>query len=157
MACQRPSPIITFERDVPNISFLVTEGGEPMRLFNYIPELHVLDQGGNRVAQFGMESLNIGELVLTELGQGDLEEFYAEVFKLTTDSGYTAQIYLNALPFASEEIGLNDIVDPYWNEYIPPMDPSHTPGWFSGETKQDQTIPTEIPWAVREAFKLRGS
>jgi hypothetical protein len=154
MACRRTSPIVTFEQDAPVFSFLVTEGGQPMRLNNFIPQLHVLSQG-KIVAEFELVSLNIGELTL-RLGEGQTPgDFLAQVAVLTPESGYKAQIFLKAVIPPSNEIGLNDIIEPYWSDYIPPED--HVPGYFSGEIRQDQTIPTEIPWAVREAFKLRGT
>lgn len=153
MACNRTNPIVTFEQDAPVFSFLVTEGGQPMRLNNFTPQLHVLSQGGI-AAEFALVSLNVGELSLTIGGQS-LDEFYAQLDTLTHENGYKAQIYLQAVIPPVEEIGLNDIIEPYWSDYIPPE--AHIPGYFSGEVKQDQTIPTEIPWAIREAFKLRGT
>jgi hypothetical protein len=127
----------------------------PLRLNNFNPQLYVVDQSGAVITQFRLISLNTGELTLTLADGQSLEEFYVEIDKLTKISGYKAQIFLKAVVPPSNEIGLNDIIEPYWSDYIPPED--HIPGYFSGEPKQDQTIPTEIPWAVREAFKLRGT
>lgn len=155
MTCRRTNPIVTFERDVPDVSFLVTSGGQPLRFNNLNPVLYVVDQSGAVVTQFGLESLNTGELSLTLAEGQSLEEFYTEVDKLTKVSGYRTQIFMKAVPPPTTEIGLNDVIEPYWSDYIPPED--HVPGYFSGETRQDQTVPTEIPWNVREAFKLRGT
>jgi hypothetical protein len=155
MACNRTNPIVTFERDLPDFSFLVTSGGQPLRFNNLNPALYVVDQSGANVAQFGLEALSTGKLNLTLAEGQSLEEFYTEIEKLTKISGYRTQIFMKAVTPPTEDIGLDDIIDPYWLNYIPPE--AHTPGWFSGETRQDQTVPTEIPWNVREAFKLRGT
>jgi hypothetical protein len=46
-------------------------------------------------------------------------------------------------------------------DYIPPPTAEHPEelvlGFYSGEVKVDQTIPVEIPWDLRESYRLRGA
>jgi len=152
MTCQRASSITSFEYDLPDVTFTVTADGEPFRFNNTRCTLHVVTPDGVHVAQFELGSPAPGTLNL-EGSRSDA--FYAEFAKLTPDISYRAQIYVEATPPGGEGIGLYDIVSPYWTDYVP--ESNHIPGWFSGEPRVNQTIPTQIPWVVREAFKLRGN
>lgn len=148
MACQRPSPIVWFEQDAPDVTFLVTSDGEPFRFNNTAPELHIITPDGTHVAQSDLGVFTAGVLTLRQSGLDELAE-------LAQDISYSAQIFIKAIAPLGEGVGLYDIVEPYWSDYIPPE--SHVPGYYSGEVRLDQTVPTQIPWDVREAFKLRGS
>lgn len=149
MACQGSSPIVTFEQDLPVVTFEVTEGGKPMRLYNYAPTLYVVHSDGTPVTSFGLEIISDGLLTFTEHQNEALSA-------MVPGTNYKAQIYLEAVQAAVEgEIGLYDIINPYWADYVPSLD--HIPGWFSGEATHSQTILTSFTWVVREAFKLRGN
>lgn len=154
MACQRPSPIVMFERDVPTATFLVTADGEPYRFVNQEPQLYIVDPEGAIVTYFNLNITAQGVLTL-DASRDSLAEAYEEIFKLVPDISYSAQIFMQSIEPPSREIGLLDIVDPYWMDYVPP--PGHVPGYWAGEVRSDQTVPTEFPWTVFEAYKLRGT
>lgn len=155
MACQGSSSIVTFERDVPVVTFLVTSDGTPFRFYNYDPQLHIIDPGGNHIAQFSLIPLRDGVLAFDSSSDEGVAAFYEEIYKLKQDVGYRAQIFLEATPVTWDRIGLYDIIDPYWLDHVPAL--TDVPGWFSGELRQTQTVLTTFPWIIREAFKLRGN
>jgi hypothetical protein len=156
MACTRTSPVVVFEQDPPIVTFLVLIDEEPFHnFFNYAPELHVVDSGGDCHLMMRLESLGDSKLATVSEPDGDLVAFYAALAAMPLNVRYKAQIYLNYIEPISNELGLYDIVDPYWMDYIPPVD--LVPGFYSGEEKFDLTIPVEIPWDLRESYRLRGT
>ena len=154
MPCKhRTEPIVTFEQDVPVAEFTVYKGGAPYVLLNYDPELHVVTPDFKQQMVFGLTDLGQGRLALEVPNDQTPEEFYAELAELLVDVSYKAQIYLKPGIPPSEDIGLLDVVSPYWEAYIPPE--GHVPGWFSGQPAAAQTIPVEFNFDVRESFRLR--
>ncbi|MHC4301350.1 MAG: hypothetical protein ACYS7Y_29125 [Planctomycetota bacterium] len=151
----RVKPIVTFERDVPVLTFNVTQGGQPVRLLNYSPELHVLDPDGDHVLKFPMEIGGLGTLSVVFASDAAVADLYEDLFKLVEDNSYKAQIFLRSeIPLTEGELGLYDIIDPDWLDYVPPED--LVLAWASGVVYPNLTIPTEIPWQVRESIRLRG-
>lgn len=155
MACQRLSPIIMFELDVPYATFTVSSNGELLDMTNYDPEIHVLDAQGTHQLFLPLQYLGEGRLALQLANENGVGEAYEGLAQLQPDISYTAQIFLRAKAVVSTEIGLLDIVSPYWDDYVPPE--AHVPGWYSGTPRADQTILSEFPWIVRESFRTRGN
>jgi hypothetical protein len=150
-----PSTFVMFENDLPEGAFTVTVGGEPADLHNYAPELHLVDPDGAHWATLPLTQISLGVLGIDYGAIEDFGAIYQEISDLERAVGYTAQIFLQAVAFAEDEIGLFDVVEPYWSEYIPSI--THIPLWNSGELRVNQTVLTEFPWDVRESFRLRGA
>jgi hypothetical protein len=154
MSCNRTSPVVLFKQDPPVATFLVLSDGEPLHNFtNYVPELNVLDSGGSRWLKVALEDVGESKLATAD-GFGNINDFHEALDAMPLNVRYKAQIYLRYVEPVSTELGLYDIVDPYWMDYIPPVD--LVPGYYSGEVKVDLTIPVEIPWDLRESYRLRG-
>jgi hypothetical protein len=155
MSCNRTSPVVFFEQDPPVATFLVLSDGEPLINFgNYAPELNVVDSGGS--LHLRVELTDIGGSKLATVAEPDnLGTFLDALAAMPLNVRYKAQIYLKYVAPVSTELGLYDIVDPYWMDYIPPEE--LVLGFYSGEVKFDQTIPVEIPWDLRESYRLRGA
>jgi hypothetical protein len=149
MAENKSCPAILFEGDTPVASFNLTEGGAPFSTTNYEATLLIVDPAGEVIASQVLESTGIGILAFPYL-------CLCEGFSLLEqDIQYSGQIFLRALNPEGDDIGLLDIVDPYWMDYVPLM--SHIPLWESGVETRDRTVLTEIPWRMMESFRNRGS
>lgn len=148
MGAQKICPTVLFDRDTPTATFNILLGGEPFRMLNYEPTLYVVDPEGTVVASALLEVGGVGELNLP------LYCACALFDQLDADVQYTAQIYLKTTNPVGGDIGLLDIIDPYWLDYVPPVD--HVPGWFSGEETRSRTVLTVLPWDTRESYRTRG-
>lgn len=153
MNCSLYQPVVFFEHDTLVASFVLSENGEPFDLNNYRATFYVVIPSNSIVMSFPMTQTGAGILSLNYV-VSDLENDPS--FQFETDVCYRGQIYLEALTIEEGVgLGLYDIVDPDWMDYIPPAD--HICGWFSGVQRKSRTALTDIPVDFRQSFRLLGA
>jgi hypothetical protein len=151
------SEVVFFEHDSPQATFVVNENGVPFDLTNFNASLIVADPSGEVIMTFPLVQTGDGVLSLNyKISNYDDDPIYA--FK--PDICYKGQIYLEAVDSSQAGIGLYDIIDPFFSDYVydshdDPSNPNiHIVGWFGGEQVYSRTTITDIPIHWRQGLRI---
>jgi hypothetical protein len=150
--------LIFFEHDKPVGSFVVNEGGVPFNLTGFSAELVVSDTAGVEVMTFPL--VETGDGVLSINYSIDPNDENDPIYQFVPDICYFGQIYLRSVDNTNAGLGLYDVVEPDWSDYVfdssdDLSDPTiHIVGWFGGTQKYSRTTVTPIPIHFRRGLRL---
>ena len=149
----KPSPVVMFDRDSPVAVFTLYQGEVLFNAYNFLPRLFVIAPDEEVAAVLPLEVLSDGRLATYIPSKDEDPDYLDRLDALEPDVSYSSQIFLQAVAGVAEELGLYDVIDPYWLDHIP--EPEHVMLWTTGVQRVDQTVLTNFPFDVRNSYRLR--